>query len=155
MNKVRSALLVYLLAAISLHANPIFVRPPGEAYNTQGLIIFASLYAESVLISLLAGRKHWLRDTLIWLLVTSGTFVVFILMPFRLFNIRFSSFADIHSGAIMLLELMIVVSEALILWLLWLRSSGKSIFTACWIAAAGNAVSYGVSVVCFYYAFHS
>ncbi len=144
---------LFLTAVATLYGNPVFIWVPAKAYDVQALIVLGSLLIESLVITLLAKRKRWIRDSLLWLLVTLGTFFVLVFAPLRFLEWNPSTFADLHNGTVIWLEMMIVLLESLILWLLWLRKAGRSISSSLLIAVVGNSVSYAISLACFYYAF--
>lgn len=137
-----------------LFANPIVIPPQPFVHapplGVQTLIVLLSLVAESLVIALLCGRRRWIRDSLLWFLVTLGTFVLLGLAPMFYLEWKPRRFADMYGGTIMWLEATIVLLESLILWLLWLRRPGRSLISAVLIAGIGNAVSYGTSLFWFY-----
>ena len=153
--KQYSLTLWFLVAAtMSLFADPIVMPPvpfvPAPALSVQALIVLISLVAESLVIALLCGRRRWIRDSLLWFVVTLGTFGLLVLAPMRYLGWKPTRFADMYGGTIIWLEVTIVLLESLILWLLWFRRSGRSLISAVLLAGVGNCVSYGMSLICFY-----
>ena len=144
---------IILLIAIALPAfgNPVPVLPdmPAETLLVPALIILFSLLAESVVIVLLSKRKHLVRDTFLWLLVTLGTFCLLVVVPLGFFDWELFDFAGMHDRKVIYLEVIIIFIEGLILWLLWLRRSGVHIAYSFLISCAGNILSYAIALVCF------
>ena len=155
MKTISFAVFVLIAFALSAFGNPIGVYSFRDAdiFLVQALIVFASLLAESVVVALLAKRKRLIRDTILWLLVTLGTFCLLVLVPFEVLKWELTDFASLYDRRVIYLEGIIIFVEGLILWLLWLRKSGVHIAYSFLISFAGNALSYAVSLALFYPAF--
>lgn len=139
----------------TLKADPIAIEKIGPLVadkKSMAVSAFVSLWAESLVVVLLARRLHWLQDTSIWFLITTATYLLFIFLPLHL-GIEIHSFGDVYGLVLLTLEAFVVACEAVILWLLWIRPKG--FFRALGISLIGNFTSYGVSLLFLWGAFES
>jgi hypothetical protein len=148
------ALFVAYAACISatLYADPIAVRlgPLTEDRNYTIISAVVSLWAESLIIVFLARRRNWMQDASIWFLVTTATYLLFIILPVRL-GVEIKTFRDVYGFVFLTLEAFVVIGEAIILWLIWLRPKG--FLTALAFSLVGNLASYGISLLFLHHAF--
>ena len=146
-------LVVTVSVCCTLNADPIAVRkigPLAQDRNYVAITAAIALWAESLVVVLLARRRHWMQDAAIWFLITTATYVAFIVVPVHM-GLEFNAFGDVHGLVALTLEATIVVCEALILWAIWLRKVG--FLRALAVSFIGNLTSYGISLLFLYHAF--
>ena len=153
MKKWIAATALMLLWADSIRANPIFMRAPASSPGVQVEIAIAALAAESIVVGIHVSRRYWALRAITWFPITLFTFLGFVAAPVITFDWIPNSFHEVVGGNVGFLECLIVILEALILWWIWLRRSGQSLWRALLISAAENTVSYGLSVAVLYYEF--
>jgi hypothetical protein len=119
-------------------------------------ILLTALWLESLTVAILARRKHWFTDALVWMVITLGTYLLMIILPLRCWDLHIQTTSDAFTWRVLLLEVLIVIVEARILWLLRTPKGKGRQRHATWfpvaenlsISLAGNCVSFFISVGC-------
>ena len=145
-------LLAFILWVDASAANPILVDSkdlPRDRSDGVFTICALALFAESVCVALLAGRRS-IQAVFIWSFVTTATFFVFIAFPLSIWPEYLpKSIAAIRVGPLLAAELAIVLVEAFVLWLMWFPRTAQASARALGVSAAGNAISFAVGLALF------
>jgi hypothetical protein len=139
-------------------ANPIAIQAPMDIpaqagargpYLAVAAICALALLAESVCVAFLSGRRS-IASIYSWFVVTAVSFLIFIVIPLVVWpEYAPKNLASVRSWPLFFVELLIVLSEAFVLWAMWFPRSARDWVSAFKISAIGNAVSLTISLALF------
>lgn len=127
-------------------ANPVAAEATTSDQSWLGLplnawgICIAALIGEALVVALMV-RKPLVRATVTWLVVTLVTFILFIVLPFFVFRSIIPAGANGYTP-ILISELVILLLEALAVYILWYRKEGVRFNKALSVSAVANLTSF-------------